>query len=227
MTPPRFDRLAPHYRRLEAATFGPLLHWCRTALLDQLGDARRVVILGEGDGRFLADFLHRNRAATVDVIDASPAMNALAKSRVEPVPGASGRVRFHRADARAFDLPRGIYDLAVTNFFLDCFPASELGPLVDRIADSLTPGGRWLVGDFARPARPIHRAPARVALAVMYACFRLETRIAAGSLVDPRPLLRARGLGVLGARRRLGGFLVSELWGQSDGPGRGVRRTLS
>ncbi len=82
MTPPRFDWLAPHYAWVEAVTFGGLLQWCRTALLPDLADARRVLVLGEGDGRFLAAFLASNRAAKVDVVDSSAAMLALARRRV-------------------------------------------------------------------------------------------------------------------------------------------------
>ena len=74
MTPPRFDWLAPHYAWVETLTFGGRLHACRTALLGGVADARRVLVLGEGDGRFLAAFLASNPVATVDVMDASPAM---------------------------------------------------------------------------------------------------------------------------------------------------------
>lgn len=212
MTPPRFDWLAPHYAWIEAVTFGGLLHWCRTALVGELTDARRVLVLGEGDGRFLAAFLAANRDATVDVVDASPAMIALARRRVAAVPGAAARVRWHAADARRISPPGAPHDLIVTNFFLDCFPPPELGPLIARLADGLTAGGRWLVGDFALPAGRFHRLPARAALAVMYAGFFLTTRIPAHDLVDPGPFLRSHGLVLEREERRLGGFLAAGLW---------------
>jgi SAM-dependent methyltransferase len=209
VTPPRFDWLAPHYARVEAVTYGGLLQWCRTALLADVADARRVLILGEGDGRFLAAFLAANRVASVDVVDASPAMVALARRRV----AADARVRWHVADARRLDWPAGAYDLIVTNFWLDCFPAAELGRLLPRLAGALEPGGRWLIGDFAVPPGTwVRRAAARAALAGMYAAFRLTTRIPAGRLADPGPVLRAAGLEVVRAERRLGGFLAATLW---------------
>jgi ubiquinone/menaquinone biosynthesis C-methylase UbiE len=210
MTEPRFDRLAPHYAWIEAATFGGLLQWCRTALLDELTDARRVLVLGEGDGRFLAAFLESNRAATVDVIDASGAMIALAKRRIAPAD--SSRVQWHVADARRGEIPGASYDLIVTNFFLDCFPAAELEPLVHRLADRLASGGRWLVGDFARPDRPVPRFAANLALATMYLAFNLTTRIPASRLVNPRPLLQACGLELEREKHRLAGFLTASLW---------------
>jgi SAM-dependent methyltransferase len=213
VTRPRFDWLAPHYAWVEAVTFGGRLHACRTALLGEVANARRVLVLGEGDGRFLAAFLATNPGAMVDVVDASPGMVALARRRAAAVPGAAGRVRWHVADARRSDPPAPPYDLVVTNFFLDCFPAAEVARLVPRVAAGLAPGGRWLVGDFAVPAGgPARRAAARVALAGMYAAFRLTTRIPAGRLADPGPVLRGSGLVVEREVRRLGGFLVASLW---------------
>ena len=204
---PRFDRLAAHYWWIEAIAFGGWLHWCRTALLPEIADARRVLILGEGDGRFLADFLKVNVTATVDVIEASPKMVAITQRRI----GDTERVRFHVRDARTF-LITEVYDLVVTNFFLDCFPADELCEMIDKLAACLTPGGRWLIGDFTLPKKRIHRPHARLMLAVMYACFRLETRIPARELIDPGPLLRARGFEVLSEDDRLGGFVTTMLW---------------
>ncbi len=212
MTPPRFDWLAPHYAWIERFTYGGYLHRCRTALVGELTDARRVLILGEGDGRFLAAFLIANTAATVVVIDASAGMVALARRRVAGIPGAADRVTWHVADARAVEFPATGYDLIVTNFFLDCFPAAELAPLVTRLSRSVVPGGRWLVGDFALPSGRFRRAAARIALAGMYACFAVGTGIPARRLADPTPLLSAAGLNREREVRLLGGFLVSRLW---------------
>jgi SAM-dependent methyltransferase len=218
VTPPRFDWLAPHYSWIEAATFGGLLHWCRTALLSEITDARRVLILGEGDGRFAAALLAINSVATVDIVDASSGMAALARRRIARVPGAAGRVRWHIADARAIAPPAPPYDLIVTNFFLDCFAAAELGRLIPRFAQGLAPGGRWLVGDFAVPRGGIVvRTAAHLALATMYAAFYLGSRIPARRLADPAPLLRAVGLTLDCEKRRLAGFLVSSLWRRETG----------
>jgi len=212
VTPPRFDWLAPHYAWVERLTYGGWLHRCRTALLGELTDARRVLILGEGDGRFLADFLKANPVATVDVIDASAGMVALARQRLRRVPGAADRVSWHVADARRFDFPPASYDLIVTNFFLDCFPASELEPLVSRLAQCLSPGGRWLVGDFALPSGRVRRLFARLALVGMYAFFAVGTGIPAVRLADPTPLLLAEGLRPEREAHLLGGFLMAQQW---------------
>ena len=90
--------------------------------MNEITDARRVLVLGEGDGRFLAAFLAANRGAGVDVVDASAGMIALARRRV----AGDERVRWHLADGRRFEPPAAAFDLIVTNFWLDCFPAADL-----------------------------------------------------------------------------------------------------
>ena len=48
-----FDLLAPHYRWMEWVLAGEKLQRCRTAWLEVLPAPARVLILGEGNGRFL------------------------------------------------------------------------------------------------------------------------------------------------------------------------------
>ncbi len=212
MIRPRFDWFAAHYAWVETLSYGALLQWCRTALLPELISSRKVLILGEGDGRFLAAFLEANPTAAVDVVDASAGMLERARCRVWNIPGASSRVRWHAGDARLLPPPGPPYDLIVTNFFLDCFRKPELTLLVRRLAECLVPDGRWLVGDFALPARGVSRPLAKIALAAMYLFFDLTTRVPASHLVDPFPLLESCGLVLERREQRLNGFLSSSLW---------------
>ena len=76
------DRIASSYRWLEYAAFGLALERARFDFLPRAADARRVLILGEGDGRFLAQLLECNRYATVAVIESSARMIELARRAV-------------------------------------------------------------------------------------------------------------------------------------------------
>jgi SAM-dependent methyltransferase len=209
---PSFDRLAPAYQTLERLTFGGLLHWCRTAHLDRLRGFRRALVLGDGDGRFVADLVRANPAIEVDSLDISPRMIALARRRVARVPGAVGRVRFTLADARTDPPPATGYDLVVTNFFLDCFRPAELAIVARKVASACAPAAAWVDGDFRVPAAGWARPAARVLLAAMYAFFRLTTRLPTGSLTDPAPLLAAEGFELVEEVPRLRGFLSARLW---------------
>lgn len=213
MTPrPSFDRLAPAYQTLEHITFGGLLHWCRTAHLERLRECRRALILGDGDGRFLADLLRTNPHVEVDSLDISTGMLALARRRTAKIPGAPNRVRFTLGDARTDPLPASGYDLIVTNFFLDCFCPAELAAVVRRVAAACAPDALWVDGDFRLPVSGWARPVARALLATMYAFFRLTTRLPTGRLTDPAPLLAAEGFSLIEEVTRLRGFLSSRLW---------------
>lgn len=216
MTPrPSFDSLAPAYQALERLAFGGLLHWCRTAHLDRLGACRRALVLGDGDGRFLADLLRANPAVEADSLDISPGMIALARRRVAGVPGAAARAQFAVADARTDPLPAIEYDLVVTNFFLDCFRPADLAAVVRKVAGACAPGALWVDGDFRVPAAGWARPVARLALAGLYGFFRLTTRLPAGALTDPAPLLAAEGFSLASEESRLRGFLSARLWTQT------------
>lgn len=221
--PPDFDRLAPHYRALERLTFGRLLHACRTAHLGALRGCRRALVLGDGDGRFVADLLRTHPTITADSIDLSPGMLALARRRAGRVPGAAARVRFVCADARSVPLPAAEYDLVVTNFFLDCFRPAELSGVIRRAAGACAAGALWVDGDFRTPPGGWARPAARLLLTGMYACFELATRLRVRRLTDPAPLLAAEGFVLTAETTRLWGFLSARLWALPARAGGGER----
>src|SRR5579862_4048205 len=66
-----FDRLAPHYRWLEIVLAGEKLQHCRTAFLSQIRDAHDVLILGEGNGRFLLECRKTLSSAQITCVDSS------------------------------------------------------------------------------------------------------------------------------------------------------------
>jgi ubiquinone/menaquinone biosynthesis C-methylase UbiE len=76
-----FDRIAPHYQFFETIAFGHALQRARTAFISQIRDDQRVLLVGEGDGRFLAELLRRKPEIEIDCVDASAAMIQSARAR--------------------------------------------------------------------------------------------------------------------------------------------------
>ena len=148
--------MARPYRLLERLAFGFDLTRTRTAFLDELTGAERVLILGEGDGRFLAQLLEVNPYAQIDCVDKSLEMLKLAQKRSSNL-RAQSRVTFHHADALTFDYPAQRYDLIITLFFLDVFTETQLGYLIPKLAQRLEPGGVWYTADFCVPQDPLRR----------------------------------------------------------------------
>lgn len=207
-----YDRLAGVYEGLELLTFGPQLWRARTAFIDSLTSSRHILILGEGDGRFLSDLLALNPHARIDCLDLSRAMLAKAARRS----GHPSRVRFIRADATDYRvLGRYLardYDAVVTLFFLDNFTADTLRRLVPTLAARLRPGGVWLQSDFRLPERGWRRWRARVWLGVMYAFFRWQAGIEADEMVDVTGWLEQAGGGLEHTRYFSAGLLYAQRW---------------
>ncbi len=205
-----FDRLARPYRWLEYATFGRALERCRFHYLPALIGARRALVLGDGDGRFLARLLQANPQLEADVVDISPAMLSLLSQRLGPE--ARKRICVHEADAREFVPPGTDYDLVVTHFFLDCLFQPELAALIGRIRPQLTQGAYWVISEFARPQGGVSSIAGRAVVSGLYRAFGVLTGLSVRVLPDHGLVLKSLGLQLRNERRWLRGLLVSQLW---------------
>jgi ubiquinone/menaquinone biosynthesis C-methylase UbiE len=205
-----FDRLAKPYRWLEYLSFGRMLERCRFHYLPVLVNAKRALIFGDGDGRFLARILTVNPALQADVVDISPVMLRLLEERLKLED--RKRVTLHQADARSFVPPEKAYDLVVTHFFLDCLFEPELAALVERVTARLTPDARWLVSEFALPHTLVGAIFGKVMISGLYQAFRLMTGLQVRSLPDHAAAFQRAGFALAEERQWLGGLLVSQLW---------------
>ena len=181
---------------------GGALERRRRWYLPQLRNARRALVLGDGDGRFLRELLRQNPAVSADYVDASARMLELARRKAR-----TERVNYRKADARTVPLPHDEYDLIATHFFFDCFGQSELDALIGRTAAAARPAAQWVVSEFSAAS-----FPARLLVRALYLFFRIATGLETSRLADHRPMLRAQGFRLKDASRSRGGFVVSELW---------------
>ncbi len=205
-----FDPLARPYRWLEYLTFGRALERCRFHFLPALTAAKHALVLGDGDGRFLARLLAANPDLHADVVDISPAMLHLLNERLTPE--ARERVTLHQMDARDFMPPETSYDLVVTHFFLDCLAEPELAALVDKIASRLQPGSIWVISEFAQPRGRVASLVGKVIVSVLYRIFVMLTGLETRSLPDHGAILQGHGFRLAAERQWLRGLLASQLW---------------
>jgi len=209
------DRIARLYRWIEYATFGPALQRRRVAFLLEVADARRVLVLGDGDGRFLERLVKQNPRARFDYVDLSGRMLELARERA-----GTDRVTYHKADALEIALPERGYDLIVTHFFLDCFDEAAAARLVERAARAACPSARWLISEFRESSWW-----GALWLWVMYAFFGIATGLETRRLIDHHPLLLRHGFRVMHSESAWRGLLASELWARC-GSGAPLARAL-
>jgi SAM-dependent methyltransferase len=210
-TEPNFDLIARPYRWLEYLTLGKALENCRNHYLPQLLGRHRALVLGDGDGRFLAQLLKHNPHLHADAVDTSASMLQLLRQRSEAAtPSASSRLHTHHTNALTFPLNK-TYDLVVTHFFLDCLTQSELNTLIARISPTLTPKALWLISDFRIPSGPMH-LPAKFIVRSLYLTFRILTGLRPTHLPDHATPLTLAGLTRISRQDSLAGLLTTELW---------------
>lgn len=206
-----YSTLAPHYHWLERLTFGGALQAARCACLHAWNgeSPQRVLLLGDGDGRFLERALKRWPESRFTSIDQSEGMQQLARQRC-----GDDRVRYVHGDAleRLEREDAGAYDVVVTHFFVDCFLSEALEMLTKEVHRILEPGGSWFVSEFRD-----ERAWQRAILWLMYRSFHLLTgaETPAKRLPDHAVELEALGFEKALLGRWRGGFVVAERWTRS------------
>jgi len=204
---PNFNPIARPYRWLEYLTLGRALERCRLHFLPLLLDQKQALVLGDGDGRFLAALLAANPHLHVDAVDTSATMLHLLTQRC-----AADAPRLHTHHTSALDFtPTGPYDLVVTHFFLDCLSQPQLESLIARIAPALASGALWLISDFRIPRGPM-RLPARILVRSLYLAFRILTGLRTTHLPAHKTPLTNAGLTRIAHHHSFGGILTTELW---------------
>lgn len=206
-----FDRLAPHYGWMEAFLAGPRLQRVRTTWFAQLAGCRHLLIAGAGHAPALATVLRAHPHLHVTCVDASGAMLAQARRRAEQAGANLARVTFVVAALPGWKPPHR-FDAIATHFFLDCFQPDQLAAVVRGLADAARPNAHWLVSDFSVPTRGWRRLRARAVHALMYAFFRVATRLPARRLTPPDAFLEAAGFRLRGRHTSEWGLLQADWW---------------
>ncbi len=218
---PNFDRVARLYRWAEYLALGPLLTQTREHFLPALHATRQALVLGDGDGRFLAKLLLRVPGLGAQAVDTSAVMLRLLQNRCARA-GVAGRVQTRQMSVTAPLLLEGArlsgIDLIVTHFVLDCLSQSEVDRLAAGLAAGVAPGCLWVVSEFGLPQQALARWAAGVYIGALYLAFRLLTGLRVRRLPDPASALRSAGFVRLDRAERLGGLIYTELWQRSSLP---------
>jgi hypothetical protein len=206
---PNFDRLARLYRWVEWLTFGRNLWHCRCTFLSLLNGCCRALVIGDGDGRFVARLLGQNAKISVEAVDSSAAMLRELERR-----SAShlNRLKVISADARTFKPLRADYDAIVTHFFLDCLSTEEAFNLAVVLLRHARRDAIWVVSEFQVPSQGFSRFVARLVISALYFAFRFLTGLEVRRLPDYHSALRKAGWKLEREEKRICGLLVSEQW---------------
>jgi ubiquinone/menaquinone biosynthesis C-methylase UbiE len=205
---PNFDSVARIYRWAEYLTLGPLLQRTRTHFLPQLPTRTHALILGDGDGRFLAQLLQHQPNLQALAVDTSATMLHLLRQRCQP-----NITRLQTLQTSALTItPSRDTDLITTHFFLDCLTQPEVDALTQRIAAQLHPGALWLLSDFGQPHPRALRPFAALYTRALYLAFRILTGLRVTHLPNPQSSLQAAGFDRIARHDLLCGLIYTEIW---------------
>ncbi|MGB0371373.1 MAG: class I SAM-dependent methyltransferase [Opitutales bacterium] len=208
----RFGRLTAVYRLLERLWMGDGLEQMRLCFLEkpELQRARKILILGEGDGRFLKAAMGRLPNARFTVVDMSEKMLERARTRLNG--DELRRVEFVCADALQWTFERDLVDGLVLHCFLDCFDAETLKAHLPRWLATVVPGGWVWIGDFVEPSGLGLRW---LRLRVLYGFFGFITGIQARRVYDVAHIMRESGFGQVVRESVARGVCASTLYKSS------------
>lgn len=142
-----YDLVAPFYPILETAAFGDALNKARSAFLEPIVNAEKTLLIGEGNGRFLAACLKDKKGGSITVIDSSRKMLSLLRSRIQALKHETTLELVH-ADFLCWEPVASAFDVIVTHFVLDLFRPNSQRRLIEKITTLSKSETLWVNVDF-------------------------------------------------------------------------------
>lgn len=202
-----FDRVAPFYPLLERLTVGGGLEAARRAFLPDILTAKRTLLVGEGNGRFLAECLGARAVGAFTVIDSSPRMLSLLGERVAGV-APTTRLDLVCQDVRDWQPPNVPFDAIVTHFLLDLFRPASQRRVVETLTRAAHPGTLWVNVDYQPRCRTWWF---RAVDWMQYRFDRLVSGVEADRHYDPAPVIAQAGWSVAREEPFCGGNVVARM----------------
>lgn len=199
-----FDNVATIYDTLAYLVFGKSIRNAQRAFLGVVPIKAKVLILGGGTGWIVSEVFSLNATCHVTYVEASSKMIELARRKIKPHD--LHRILFVHSQDVATDI---IYDVVITNFFLDLFPSDKVAQLIVSIKSIIHKNGYWILSDFINDGSGWKK----FLLKVMYYFFHKTCNIEASSLPPWEKLLHDSEVLIVGSKMFYGRFIKSLLIG--------------
>jgi len=210
-----YDIVASIYPTLERMAFGQQLDDARKAFFDSLIFRNRLLLIGEGNGRFLGTCLQHKIGGSITVVDLSAEMLSLLRCRVRDMEKRTA-VEVVQADFRHWPVAGQSFDGIVTHFFLDLFKPDTQRSIIQKIATLSCRETIWVNVDFqARLSSPLYRC-------IDWLQYRFDGLISgteADRHYDPVQWISAAGWIPRQERTFRKGSVVAELFVRTETPG--------
>jgi tRNA (cmo5U34)-methyltransferase len=197
-----FDGIAPWYDFLVKIVFGRSMRRAQELYLDLLPAEGRVLILGGGSGWIAESLLRLHPEQRVTFVEASMKMLEMAEEKLREK---SHQITFIHGTHE--NIPEGVYEGIITNFFLDLFSTDDLSALIHRLRKHFKAGGYWIITDFVEEKwwhRPFLRT--------MYTFFKVTSNIGATQLPRWQGTMKKNGVREINSASFYGGFICTKLY---------------
>jgi ubiquinone/menaquinone biosynthesis C-methylase UbiE len=211
-----FDLIASSYPLLEQTVFGSTLSQARRFFIPRIAEGNNILLIGEGNGRFLSEMVEQPSSASYTVVDSSARMLEAAARRIATVDRCS-RIEWVHADILEWRSPSAYYDRVVTHFFLDLFRPSRIPRIIEKISRLAADNTLWINVDFSCENQRLRQ---KLLMWAQYRFFRVFARIEASRLFDPSLFLRQAGWERLESRSLEAGWISADLLYQRRRPQR-------
>ncbi|OEK02576.1 hypothetical protein BFP97_14050 [Roseivirga sp. 4D4] len=195
-----FNLVAPVYDTLSKLVFGKKLEQAQKTFISIIQPNSRVLIVGGGAGRIL-EWLPANFNLQIQYVELSESMLNKAKAKTS----VGNNIEFHVGDALGV---KGVYDVVIANFFLDCFAQERLPEVLQKLKSRLNENGKLMVTDFY----PSEHWYQKLLLKVMHSFFRLASQLEAGELTDIHGTIKRSGFETAHLEFLNGGALFSAVY---------------
>ena len=202
-----FDSIASFYPLLEQIVFGSTLSRSRRFFARRVTEGNNILLIGEGNGRFLSEMVKQTSSASFTVVDSSARMLASAARRIATVDRCP-RIELIHADILEWQSPAAHYDRVVTHFFLDLFMPCRIRRIVEKISRIATEETLWINVDFTSENQRLRQ---KLLMWTQYRFFRIFAGIEASRLFDSLPYIRQAGWEILEGRSLESGWISAHL----------------
>ena len=211
-----FNKLAPFYGFFSAVISLNKIHKSQLWFLTKKDKYKNAIIIGGGDGKFLAEAVKKGLAEHYFYIDFSSNMLQMAKTRIEKEnPDYLRSITFVCGLFNEVPL-RQKFDLVVTSYFLDCLSQNEFLIAMHKINAHLSENGTWFFSDFNIPRDNFRKILAKLTIRFIYLIFNFICHWNLKQLPDFTNEFNKYPLTVIAEKYFLGGLLVSRIYKKNN-----------
>ena len=140
-----YNFIAPYYHSLSQLIFLNRQHQAHFVILKHLKENGKILWVGGGAGKFIAEIEKLNLKLDIDYVDFSSKMIDLAKKGKT----SNLNINFIVADIFDFETDKK-YDVVMTTFLFDHFKQPKAEELFNQLNSYLKVGGLWFYVDFVQ-----------------------------------------------------------------------------